>query len=420
MSDQKKENTQEKRGILLTSQSPISLHYVKSPQNSNKFMLTYAATSDTPISLTFKTDINFDIFAERSESESDASDVPPHPTKKQKKSYEREVAKFWSNGTGLLPDFLTRQPKSENAARIQHTLLIETAYMGKANMASLRSDNERLQWDKEKQEKEISELKAKVLEQSMRIDILERNVIRARSDSNKSNSNGSSEKEAVTSPEENKQSRKSPTYHIPQGQSPNTSIFSHMHDSSIAREDHAVVRVSKHKIPPLMGVKTSPPTTSRPTTPTFQLAGKGHFNFSTKRGMGRGNGSTRGGFNQRGFREPLRGRAPNRYEDAIQHHRWQNETFSSPSKITPRSKPLSPVASSSTGSAMKAPPNSPNENKRITRSKSETKQEENPKPKPKEDQDDDSDDGEVLRISTTIEDEEFMAKRLLEDYESYY
>ena len=428
MSEEKKSTDKptEKRGIVLQSKSPISLVYVKSPLQPNKFVFRYEAISSSPISVTFENLTNSSVFPDRSGSESEASDAPPHPFKKQKRLDERDLQRFWSSETGMLPEAVTRIPKSENAARVQHTMLLEACYIGKAHMASLRAENDRLLWEKERSEKEANNLKAKVLELTMRTDILERAVQRAKSESPPKEEN-----QLVTPPKAEEPSRKSPPkYEIPAGASPNDSIFSKMTDISIRREDPAVIHASKRKPVPLMGIKTSPPTTGRPTTPTFNLRGTGHFSFAT-RGRGGLNNST----NRRGYRSPMRGRGINRYEDAIANHRWQESTFHQPQStvsvikvkktVTEGSKtatsttagPPSPGPSGSSASTS-GPPTSPTENfGRVTRSKE--KQEKNEKVKEKAAENEESDD-ETLRCFVSKEDEEFMARRLLEDYEDMY
>ena len=420
MSDEKQvtDKPHDKRGIFLTSNSPISLHFVKSPRNETKYTLTYEATSDTPISLSF-TYKNYDnsIFtiADRSGSESDASEPPLPPNKKQKRQEERDLQRFWSSETGMLPEVLTRVPKSEHARLIQHTTLLETCYLGKTYIASIRSDNERLHWEKEAQEKEANRLKAVNLELQMRIDLLERQVRNTKTES------PTSVNRAVSPQRKNSPSRKSQHYEIANDASPNASIFNHMSmDQSIRREDSAVLHVGKRrpqpqmgKPQPLMEIRTSPPSGGQTQTPTYSLRGTGHFQFATR---GRG-----GHHNTRGGRQPIRGRGSSRYDDAVANHKWQNATFGREDPRVVVTTLSSDTRATATTSGPPTPPTSifsssaPSTSSGGRQTRSATKRRE---PEAKEEDSDEDDDKETLRCDTSRADEDFMAKRMLESYES--
>ena len=165
---------------------------VKSDFPKNKYILTYAVTSDSPISVYFDSLDNYSLsyFTERVASDSDGSDSNTNPSKKQKRIEERDMSKFWQNECGLLPEFLTRIPKSENSRLLQHSQMMEIAYLGKSYLASVRSDNDRLQWENEQKDKELRALQAKIVELQMKADIAGRQLREERS---KSRSPGHSE-----------------------------------------------------------------------------------------------------------------------------------------------------------------------------------------------------------------------------------
>lgn len=422
--NRKTQSNPDKRGIFLTSKSPITLKIVKGDKPPiNTFVATYAASSSSPISISFDENSNYFInIAERSESESD-SETPVNPTKKQRRQEEKDLARFWQSETGMLPEILTRVPKTDNARQIQHTLLMESNYVGKSYLASARTENDRLAMEVENKEKESDRLRAKVVELQMRLDMIERKL-RNSPESNASPL-GKKPSEAVTPPNQDHQSRKSPPkYQIAPGTSPNASIFNHMLDDSVRADDKAVMHV-KRKPQPLMGLSVSPPTTGS-TTPSWNLRGTGHFSFASR---------GRGGQHHRGQRQQIRGRGGNRYEDAVASHRWQQATFSHPTtkasdmitfhtvqegssiSVTSSStstKGSSPLKATTTGSC--SPQTSAS---RVTRNRAKAMEDQKSK-KGKDDEEKEREDSdeEQLRIDTDKEDETFMAERLLDDYES--
>ena len=406
--NQQVDKPSDKRGILMTSKAPISLKFCRTPyfDHPDKYTLTYVAISDSPISLSFGniSDSNWPhLITDRSESDSEASDHPVPPNKKQKKTEERELMRFWQSETGMLPETLTRIPKTDHARMVQHTTLIETCHLGKSYIASLRAENDRLSWEREQLEKDANRQRTVVMELQMRCDLLERKVRDSPAVSPRSES--APPKRTPTPP------RKSPTYPIPPNASPNQSIFNHMSmDQSIRREDAAVLHVgakATKKPQPLMGLRTSPPGQNAVKTPppTFNLRGSGHFSFAT-RGRG-GYGFTRGG------KTPIRGRGQSRYDDAIGSHRWQQATFHHPEAKQTSDKPHAATSTSSghtttpTSAASTTGPSSTSTSSgtRVTRSSS--KKEEPIKEDPEEEEDE-----EILRCDTSRADERFMNNRL--------
>ena len=412
----------DKRGIFLTSPSPISLKFCRTRylDEPDKYTLTYVALSESPISLSFGKvlDTNPYVFvADRSGSESDSSEPPIPPNKKQRRHEERELLRFWQSETGMLPEALTRIPKTDHARLVQHTTLIETCHLGKSYIASLRAENDRLAWERDNHEKEVNRQRQVVMELQMRCDILERRV--------RDSPTTSPKPESATPQKTPTPPRKSTAYQIPTDASPNDSIFTHMAmDQSIRREDAAVLHVGKREDPPkvtrkpqpLMGIRTSPPNQmpQRTPPPTFNLRGSGHFQFAT-RGRG-GIGYTRGG------KTPIRGRGQNRYDDVAHVGRWQQATFHHPNPVTmATSTGTKPTASTSscppstpTSATSTAGPSSTTSGMRITRS---TAKKDNKDDDVKEEEEDD--DGEVLRCDTSRADERFVSARL-EDYEDMY
>ena len=439
MSDPK----ENKRGIFLASDSCISLHMVKSDFPKNKYILTYAVTSDSPISVYFDSLDNYSLsyFTERVASDSDGSDSNTNPSKKQKRVEERDMSKFWQNECGLLPEFLTRIPKSENSRLLQHSQMMEIAYLGKSYLASVRSDNDRLQWENEQKDKELRALQAKIVELQMKADIAGRQLREERS---KSRSPGHSEEAPVN---QEHQQGKSPPENLPHSHilapanlSPNASILGKMQNYSIQADDPgAVVAVKRQqqqpRPQPLMGLRVSPPNAyPRSPQPTFSLRGSGHFNFSS-RGRAYGGRSIRGGHRQ------------SRYDDAVAAHRWQQTTFrpQSPAKITtvtelvkraekeasnlvsnpPSTSAAAASAASNTQPPASAKPDSPSEGKRTVnepkpvRTRASAKRDKFASEKEKEDEEEeDSESGEeTLRCDVSRRDEVFFDERL-DDYET--
>ena len=421
MSDEKK--NPDKRGIFLTSNSHISLQIIKSERLKDKYTIHYAILSDSPISISFKNPItnSFSCFSDRHISDSEDSDSNLNPTKRQKRQEERELMKFWSTECGLLPEILTRIPKSEHSRQLQHSQLVETCHLGKSYLSSIRSDNDRLNWENESKDKEINRLNAKILELEMKNDIMERQLRKARSEASSPN------ERPVTSPEEQQQSRKcnnnlNKNIIAAPNVSPNDSIFGRMANESIQAEDFGIIGV-KRRPPPLMGLKVSPPSQRRhspnkPTTPTFQLSGRGHFNFSSRGG--------RGGFHNRAIRG---GQHKSRYDDAVASHRWQQQTFTfgqnSPRKTTTTVTASTAAATAAMvtttpgpgPSAKKSPPKkSPPKEDQLpkpvrTRLGAKKVNEQRPAQEEAKKEDSESDD-EILRCHPSREDEMFMECRL--------
>ena len=425
--------THEKRGIILTSKSPIDLQYIKLPLPENKFILTYAAISNSPISIIFDNEnLIASTLAERNTSESDGSDgdLPMHPSKRQKRQEERDLKCFWQNETSLLPDILTRIPKSENARLLQHSMLLECSYLGRSYLAATRAEVDKATWELEAKEKEVNDLKAKVLELQMRNDIVERKLKYSSSDSE-------GKKGAVTKTQKTHQSRKSFPKNIlvAPDANPDESFISHMGNESVMVEDPAIKHVKRRPMP-LMGIKTTcPPNSPTSPTPRFYLEGTGDFSLQTRGG--------RGGYQNRGNRQPNRGQVHSRHDDAIAGSMWQTRTFfndaskgqtvkketSPPKSKSPPSTtvtitrttsitsagPSTPAPSTPKASTAPKPNEKASELARKTRSKVRYEKFKSDKDQPKSE---DEDDGSQLRCDTSSKDEAFFNTRESDFYDA--